>query len=109
MSTHNNLGIMDTPIIPADQVVLKKKVGRSKGRDLYYVKMRGGLHIIADDHGKAVSFGPHRCVARHLAEEFEPDLEWSELSKSDYLDVESYQHLLPKYRDLSNRLRELSK
>jgi len=93
--------------IPASQIEIKKKVGKSKGKDLTYVKLRGGLHMIVDDLGKTVGTGPHRCVARHIAEENDPDLEWTELSKGEHFPVDSFEHLLPKYREITTRLRAL--
>lgn len=95
-------------IIPTSQIMLKKRVGKLKGKAIWHVRTRGGLHLIADDSGKPVAAGPHVAVARHLAEQYEPALEWTELSKSDHVAYEAYQHLLPEYRELSDQLRKAS-
>ena len=95
--------------IPSNQIEFKKKVGKSKGKPVFHVKTRGGLHVIADDKGTVLGSGPHRAVARHLAQKFEPDVEWTELSKSDHVDFEAYAHLLPQYEALTERMRALQK
>lgn len=90
--------------IPAAQIVVKKKVGKSEGKDVTYVKTVGGLHMITDHRGIVIGSGPHRQVARHIAARH-ADIEWSELSKADHLPLEAYQHLLPQYEALTTELR----
>lgn len=93
--------------IPATQIEFKRKVGKSKGRDIYHVKTRGGLHVMALDGGRVLGYGPHRAVAKDIAQKMEEDLEWTELSKSDHVEREAYEHLLPKYTELTVRMRAL--
>lgn len=95
--------------IPSGEIEFKKKVGKAKGKDVYHVKTRGGLHVMAMDGGTVLGAGPHRAVARHLAQKYEPGVEWTELSKSDHVDFEAYSHLLPKYETITQRMRELQK
>lgn len=93
--------------IPSAQIEFKKKVGKAKDKDLWHVKTKGGLHVIVDYLGKVVGSGPHRAVARHIAQRFEPDAVWTELSKSDHYDVSDFQHLLPEYEALTAEMRKL--
>jgi hypothetical protein len=98
--------------ISPKQLVSKKKVGICKKGEVMYAKTKGGLHMVfvAPGEGKKpefLGFGPHKAVARHLAEENEPDLEWTELSKSDHYNLEDFQHLLPEYRELTNQARTM--
>lgn len=96
--------------IPQAQVVYKKKVGkhRKSGRDVFHHKLVGGLHVMALDTGKVLGYGPHRQVARKVADQLEPDdLEWTELSKSDHVDDYLIEPLLPRYLAETLRLREL--
>lgn len=93
--------------IPAAQIEFRKRVGKAKGKDLWHIKTKGGLHVIADYLGKVVGSGPHRAVARHITERYEPDATWTELSKSDHYDVQDFQHLLPEYEALTEKLRKM--
>lgn len=96
-------------LLPANQIEFKKKVGKVKDKAIWHIKTRGGLHVMATDGGTVIGSGPHRAVARHLAQKFEPDATWTELSKSDHVDLEAFQHLLPRYEAMTNQMRELQK
>lgn len=93
--------------IPAAQIELKKKVGTAKGKDVWHVKTKGGLHLITDAGGRLLGSGPHRSVARFLAQKFEPDVVFTELSKSDHYDYDDFKHLVPEYEELTERMRKL--
>lgn len=92
-------------IIPETQIILKKKVGHSQGKPVTYIKTAGGLHLIVNSRGVVLSTGPHVGVARHLAQKFDKDLNWTELSKSDHVDSSYFEHLLPEYEQLTRDLR----
>jgi hypothetical protein len=90
--------------VPAEQIEFKKQVGKTKeGRPVWHVKLKGGLHLMVSN--KILGAAPHRGIARHLASQFDPDVEWTELSKSDWLDPSTFQHLLPEYTRLTDQLR----
>lgn len=96
--------------ISPSQIVFKKKIGLCKKGDVVYAKTKGGLHMVfvPPHDGKKpefLGFGPHKAVARHIAEENEPDLQWTELSKADHYDLPDFEHLLPEYRELTNSVR----
>jgi hypothetical protein len=91
-------------ILPQNQVAFRKKVGKVGTKSIWHIKLKGGLHVMADDAGKVIGSGPHRAVARHLASKYEPDAVWSELSKSDHVDLEAFEHLLPKYEALTKSM-----
>lgn len=93
--------------IPENQVEFKKKVGKIKDQAVYHIKTRGGLHIIAKTGGEIIGSGNHRAVARHIAQKYEPDVVWTELSKSDWYPVDSFQHLLPEAETTTADLRRL--
>jgi hypothetical protein len=92
--------------IPTNEIEFKKAVGKVKGRVLWHVKTRGGLHLMALDGGEVVGAASHRAVARHLAERQEPGLEWTELSKSEYYSFDDYAFLIPEAIEITNRLRK---
>ncbi len=92
--------------IPEAQISLKKRVGKSKAGDVTYIKTVGGLHLVVNGRGIVLGSGPHRAVARHLAQQFDSDLQWTELSKSDHVDPSYFQHLLPEYEALTREFRK---
>lgn len=91
--------------VPQTQIVFKKKVGKSGSSDITHIKTVGGLHLIVNGKGTVLGSGPHRAVARKIAGSFDPDINWTELSKSDHIDESVYEHLLPEYRDLTRQMR----
>lgn len=93
--------------ITQNEIEFKRKVGKSGTRDIYHVKTRGGLHVMARSDGTVLGAGPHRAVARHLAQKFEPDAEWTELSKSDHVDFDVFAHLVPKYEEITIKMRAI--
>lgn len=92
--------------VPENQIVTKRKVGKSNGKDVTYIKTVGGLHLVVDHRGIVLGSGPHRGVARHIAKKMDSELTWTELSKSDHIDLAYFEHLLPEYEALTNQLRK---
>lgn len=85
-----------------------KKVGDLRGRPVFHLRTKGGLHVLVMAKGasfETLGTGPHRAVARHIAQKHEPGIVWSELSKADHVNPESFQLILPKYEELTNALR----
>jgi len=101
-----NLARMEPMNIPAAQIAMKKKVGTADGKDLTYIKLVGGLHMITNHKGVVVGSGPHKAVARHIAGRHVENIQWSELSKADHLPFEDFAHLLPKYEAVTDELRK---
>lgn len=63
----------------------KKVVGHVKGTPVWKVVTTGGLNVIAMHKGAGIdvlSTGGHIAIAQYIAEQNEPDLVWTELSKS---------------------------
>jgi hypothetical protein len=97
---------MDTMTIPAAQIAMKKKIGQAEGKDLTYMKLVGGLHLITNHRGHVVGSGPHKAVARAIAKQHLNDITWTELSKSDHLPYEAYAHLMDEAVATTNELRK---
>jgi hypothetical protein len=106
-SGHGNLAFQEkyTMNIPEQQITLKKKVGKSKGKEINYTKTVGGFHIITNHRGIVLGSGPHRAVARHIARQFDPDIEWNELSKSEHVPLAYFEHLLPEWEAITSQFR----
>lgn len=91
--------------ISSEHLAYKKKVGKIGDLPVWELATTGGLHLIVAMRGgriETLGTGPHRAVARHIARKREPKLELTELSKSDHVDVEHFQILLPEYEALTD-------
>lgn len=96
--------------IPTSQIEFKRKVGRSGGSELWHIKTYGGLHTIFKTMGKSMRFigsGPHRAVAQRVAEKFDPEIVWTELSKSDHIDEAVIAPLVAEYYKITLQARKL--
>ena len=93
-------------ILTKEQIELKKKVGKSKGKDIWYYKGRGGPPLIADHTGKVIGAGSHRAVARFQAQREDPDICW-ELSKHEHFSYSDFEHLIPESDELLARIQAL--
>lgn len=94
--------------LPSSQIESKRRVGKLGARGVWALKYRGGLHVVAaDGDAEPLGAGSHRAVARHLAQQRHPDLEWTELSKADHYPLSAFEHLLPEATELTDRLHRL--
>lgn len=96
-------------ILP-EHVSYCRKVGLFKGKPVFEVATTGGYHLlqgVKDGQAHTFGVGPHRAIARHIARKRNPDLEITELSKADYVDPQTYVHLLPAYEQMTNRFNAL--
>jgi hypothetical protein len=88
--------------IPANQVKDRRKIGHSRGRPVFGVSCIGGLHVVANHNGDIMGAGSHDGLARHIAGEKDPDIQWDDLRKSEATD---FGYLLDEYRELTDQLR----
>lgn len=95
--------------VTAVDIASKKKIGLLKGRPVVELVLKGGLHMVVtkEDGGKTeiLGTGPHRAVSRFIAEKNQPDIQWTELSKSNHLDPLAMASVLPEWIELTNILR----
>ena len=96
--------------VSADQVAYKREVGHLDGSPVFEVSLIGGLYLIMKAGNAApLGSGPHPAVAQTLAKRRHPDIVWSTLSKSGWVDPFLYESLLPEYDALTDRLCALAK
>lgn len=97
--------------IKAEHIESKKRIGKLRGKAVIELKTTGGFHMVvaATDAGgfETLGTGPHRAVARHIAQKREPEMILEELSKSDWVDPVHFQHLLPEYEGITEQIRNL--
>lgn len=94
--------------IEPNHIAYKKLVGKLNDKKIFELRTTGGLNmIVVADVGKSevLGVGPHRAIARHIAKKKCQDIEWTELSKSDHLEPQYYEHLLPTYEALTEEFR----
>jgi len=89
-----------------------RKVGTLHGKPVMHLLTKGGLHLMATLKGGRIEYlgtGPHIAVCKHITRLKEPDVTFTELSKSDHVDVEHFQEMVPGYQELTERCNELTK
>lgn len=94
--------------LTAEHIASKKKIGQLNGKPVIELVTTGGLHMVVTASGggfETLGTGPHRAVARHIAMKRERDIMWTELSKSDHVDIEHFEWCLPRYEALTDRIR----
>jgi hypothetical protein len=94
--------------ITPEHIAYKKRVGRIGHSPVIELATTGGLHLIVAARGgksEVLGAGPHRAVARFIAKKKEPDIMWTELSKSDWVPVEHFADILPEYEAYVDALR----
>jgi hypothetical protein len=98
---------MTTAITP-DQIAYRKKIGKLGNDNIMEIGLIGGLHLIAKagSSGKAeiLGAGPHRAVARHIAKKRNPEIQFTDLNKSDHIEPQYFEDLLPKYEGVTDQL-----
>jgi hypothetical protein len=98
--------------IRAEEIEYKKNIGTLDGHPVMELGLKGGYHIVCAVNGPRIDYlgvGPHRAVARFMAKKRKPDLQIMELSKSEQVDSAHFQHFLPQYEAVCDRLNVLSR
>lgn len=97
--------------VTSKHIASKKRIGSLHGSPVVEVRTSGGLYMVVCQKSgvlQTLGTGPHRAVARFIAEKREPELEITELSKSDWLDQAAIDSVLPKYEALTDRFNEIA-
>ena len=104
---------MTISIEPKDLESAPTKIGMLANRPVFQAKTKGGYHMVFTH--KTGSTAPellgaanHRAIARHIAAKKNEDLVFTELSKSEHINIEHYSHLIPDAIELTDRLRKLN-
>lgn len=93
--------------IGKEQIQSKRTVGKLNGKPVLELVTKGGLHMIIAQKGdkhEAIGTGPHVAVAKHIAAKREPEIEFTELSKADYMEPYLYMSVVPEYERLTDML-----
>jgi hypothetical protein len=99
--------------ITSKEIAYKKKVGVSKGRDVYCINTIGGLYVMAaiNSGGKPeiLGIGNHPGLAKHSARKIDPSIVFNDLAKSEEIDLQYFGSLLDQYVALTNTVRDFCK
>jgi hypothetical protein len=97
--------------IRPEHVAKIKVIGKHKGSKVIHLVTTGGFNVItiAKSQGKSetAGVGPHRAIALYIAKRNFPDIEYTELSKADFVPLQHYENLLPEYEALTQRFRSI--
>lgn len=96
--------------IGSKDIAYKKRVGTLGTRPVFQVGTKGGLHVmvmIKNGVVETIAAGPHAAVCRHIAKKRYDDIVFTDLAKGDYVDPSAFQHLLPQFEALTDRLRQI--
>jgi hypothetical protein len=77
--------------IEPKHIASKRRIGtRRSGEPVVEILLKGGLHLVTTiEKGKpkTIGAGPHRAVARWMAEKNDPDITIEELSKDEQVSL----------------------
>ncbi|GAC1692518.1 MAG: hypothetical protein NVS9B9_14870 [Ktedonobacteraceae bacterium] len=85
-----------------------KRIGKLGTSPVFHLVTLGGLHLHVLGKGgsfEVISSGPHRAICQHISQKRHPEVEWTELSKGDYIDPQCFGPILPEYEALTDLLR----
>lgn len=72
--------------IEPKHIASKTRIGTLHGQPVVEILLKGGLHLVAalkDGKSRTIGAGPHRAVARWMAEKNEPDCQIEESLQKD--------------------------
>ena len=97
--------------IPANQIAYRKRIGHIGSKSVIEIGLEGGLRIVGSQAstGKItiLGAGSHRAIARFLAKKAEPTLQIDDLEKSEEINPNDIQDLLPFWQEVTNKVKAL--
>lgn len=92
--------------IPRNEVASRRQVGRHNGKPVWAVTAIGGIHtILVGNDGKPVGVGNHAALARHVAKQMCPGIEFDSLEKSEYVPYAAIADLVPDAMEMTRAVR----
>ena len=96
--------------IELKHIASKRRIGTCKGQPVVEILLKGGLHLVTtlqDGKPKTIGAGPHRAVARWMAQKNEPECSIEELSKDEQVSIAGCLSVEAEYQELVNRWNEM--
>lgn len=91
--------------IEQKHIASKKRIGTLHGQPVVEILLKGGLHLITtlkDGKPATIGAGPHRAVARWMAEKNDPDITIEELSKSEEVSLRGIMSVADEYQKVAD-------
>jgi hypothetical protein len=91
--------------VEARHIASKKRIGTLHGQAVTELLLKGGLVLVAtvkDGKPQMLAAAPHVAVARYMAERAEPDIELTELSKSEEVSLAGILSVVDRYQKLTD-------
>lgn len=95
--------------IKQEHIAYKKTIGKLDGKPVFELGTTGGLHLVIVSKGGSTEVkgtGPHPEIARYIAQKQEPKIQYTELSKSDYMEPYLFMPLVPEYERLTDMVQK---
>jgi len=97
----------NTPLleITPEHIKEKKEIGRLRNNKVFHILTTGGWNciMVGSAEPKLLGMGPHKMLAKYISQKMEPDIQFTELEKSEEVNLEYFKHLIPKYEALTIR------
>lgn len=94
--------------VSAEQVKSKKIIGKSGNQDVVELTLKGGFVMVvkmnASGSGEALGLGSHRGISRYIAKKKCPDLQFTELSKSEEIEPSLFMQYVPYWEKATDDL-----
>jgi hypothetical protein len=96
---------MDT--IKNSEIIYKKKIGELEGDPVIEVRTIGGYNMVLrlkKSSAPLLAVGSHRALARYIAKQRNPGINFTNLEKGDFIDEACFLWLVPKYDALTQEM-----
>lgn len=100
---------MDELKIKPEEIKSKKQIGKIRGKPVFALATRGGLHVVAASGMPPLALAPHPYVARFMAKKRNPDLEITELSKSEWMPESAFADILKYWEGVTEHAASISR
>lgn len=95
--------------IKPNEIADKKRIGNIGTKPVFKVSTVGGLHLVVSAGGgrdvEVLGAGSHPGIARHLARKKAPDIEFTDLAKSEDVDPRFFEDKIAEFEALTDELR----
>lgn len=88
-------------------IAYSKIIGKLKNDPIVELATTGGLVMVAIKKAKPeiLGAGSHRAIARLIASKKQPEIQYTELAKGDYVPEQYVRDLLPRWEAVTNEIR----
>jgi hypothetical protein len=92
-----------------EQIESVDPIGQLDDKKVYRVVTKGGLNLVVINKNaktKILGAAPHKALAKYIAEKEEPEIQWTELAKSEPLDQSVIDAHYPRWSEFTKELQD---